>query len=330
MSTLPWVEKYKFKNLKDFAIIKRLRGRIEKMIKDQDIGNHILFYGKPGHGKTLLAEILMRSIKTDYMIVNGAKDNGIDYVRGPVTKFMGTASSSKFRKILFYDECDRLAYGQGAAADALKVELVKCQKTCSVIAVTNYIERLPEAFLSRFEQISLIPKDEKEEKELKKLFYLKALEILDKEKVDCRKSKIGKLDIVPDVLELIKGNGKDFKGLYPDFRSVLNNLQSAYNTDGEITEKMINSISGKDKLFDALRQNKTIPQLITLCNKVDASNFFDSFTDNILEYVKEESITDAFEAIFFYNTKGKTAISETANLASAIVELKNKKLKFKK
>lgn len=77
-----------------------------KLIKSGDIP-HLFFYGKPGTGKTTLAKIIAKSIKTDYFYFN-ATTIKVEDLRKVFTKY----SNTLIKPLIFIDEVHRLSKNQ--------------------------------------------------------------------------------------------------------------------------------------------------------------------------------------------------------------------------
>lgn len=100
-----WDRKYKPKKVEDIVMLPHHKEMLESIVRKKDVGNPKLFYGPPGHGKTLSGNVIIRNSGCDYKVVNGSDDNSIDYVRKSIMPFMGKKSTNGKKKILMIDEC---------------------------------------------------------------------------------------------------------------------------------------------------------------------------------------------------------------------------------
>lgn len=221
--------------------------------------------------------------------------------------------------------CDRLSTN---ALDALKKGMVDFADNCSVLFMTNHIERFPQANLSRFKTISLLPTEEKEIKQLKMMFYRRLLWILDQEEVQYQtierenKNK-KKIKIAPVVKKIVDR-------FYPDFRSAIIASQEAVTMYGQLDENALEIQQGiSDDLVMALKNNIGIDEIINISNKLDATDFLHSFHDKLAPLLKDESKASAYEIYGYHNGLMSKAISKPGQLACFIIELSQLDLKFK-
>jgi len=325
MSSSLWDKKYKPRNVDDLVLMPNHKKMLKKMIKNQDVGNPKLFYGTAGHGKTLIGEILIRKIDCDYMIINGSDDNSIEYLRRVVIPFMRTMKTTKNRKIIMWDEMDKLST---ASLDAIKKAMVDSSDNCSIIGMTNHIERFPEANLSRFSGgTSLLPTDKKGIARMKKMFYDRAIFILDSEKVNyevVEKKKGDKvIKIAPVVQKIVTQN-------YPDFRKTIISLQEAFQEYGEITNDALQmSKIVSNKIIKALKDKVKPAEMLAIATEVDPVGFLYSFQKEFPKQLHEDSLSEAYQIFSFYNSSMSKAISSDGHLGAMVLELRSADLAFK-
>jgi DNA polymerase III delta prime subunit len=76
---------------------------------------NMLFYGRPGVGKTSAARILLTELDAEVLEINGSENTGIDTVRDDISRFCSTYSLWDKMKVVFIDECEYLSKNaQGA------------------------------------------------------------------------------------------------------------------------------------------------------------------------------------------------------------------------
>jgi DNA polymerase III delta prime subunit len=320
-----WDRKYKPKQEKDMVLMPNFRKLLKKMIKDQDVGTSKLFYGPPGIGKSLIGEILLRKIDCDYLIMNGSDETGVENLRKNVLPFMKTMPMTKNRKILIIDEADRLSTN---SLDLLKSEQENNKDNCAILFMTNHIERFPEANLSRFGGgISLLPADKKGIARMKKMFYDRALFILESEKVNydvVEKKKGDKVvKIAPVIQKIINQN-------YPDFRKTILSLQDSYQEYGEINENALqkNKIVS-NKIINALKEKVKPGEMLKISSETDPMGFLYSFQKEFPKQLHEDSISEAYQIFSFYNSSMGKSISSDGHLGAFTLELLSANLKFK-
>ena len=147
-----WIEKYRPKELKDIignqTIIKTLKG----YVKAKEMP-HLLFYGKPGCGKTtaalcLVNELLGEDKAINSFILNTSDDRKMEVIRGPVKSFLGLKKIGDVPfKIIILDECDNM---RTDAQNALRAMFEhKMAENTRFILTCNSIHKVIPAIQSR-------------------------------------------------------------------------------------------------------------------------------------------------------------------------------------
>ena len=69
---------------------------------------NLLLSGGPGVGKTTVARALCEQLGTDYLIINGSEESGIDVLRSKIKSFASTVSLTEHsnHKVVIIDEAD--------------------------------------------------------------------------------------------------------------------------------------------------------------------------------------------------------------------------------
>ncbi|MCK4328083.1 MAG: replication factor C small subunit [Candidatus Diapherotrites archaeon] len=179
---LPWVEKYRPKELKEVVGQKAVVERLEAYAKEKDMP-HLLFSGRAGIGKTAcalaLANGLYGSEGRNILELNASDERGIDVIRGKIKDFAATLSIGKVPfKVIFLDESDSLTRD---AQNALRRTMEKYSRTCRFILSCNYSSKLIEPIQSRCALFRFTPLGDKDiRKRLEHIAKQEKLSIEDK------------------------------------------------------------------------------------------------------------------------------------------------------
>eukprot|EP01132_Coremiostelium_polycephalum_P006631 gene6631-8203_t len=131
IDSLPWVEKYRPKNLNDLIAHEDITSTINKLIENNSLP-HLLFYGPPGTGKTSTIQAIARKLYGEnysrmVLELNASDDRGIDVVREQIKTFASSMfifNTAQF-KLIILDEADSMT---NAAQTALRRVIEKCTR----------------------------------------------------------------------------------------------------------------------------------------------------------------------------------------------------------
>jgi len=154
-----WIEKYRPKEFSEIVgqdeIIKAIQSRVGN---DCNLP-HLIFEGKAGTGKTTTAEVIAKTLDTDFMPLNSSEERGIDTVRGKIMSFCRHLSfhvEAPF-KILFLDEMDSMTPD---AQLALRPVMEKYAHITRFIIGCNYLDKIIQPIQSRCKVYRFRPIDE--------------------------------------------------------------------------------------------------------------------------------------------------------------------------
>jgi len=209
--------------------------RIKKSFEN-GIQQNVLFTGSPGSGKTTMSKILMK--EHPYLFINVSDESSVETIRNKINNFCSTVSiidEKKQIKVVVLDEFD------GASEQfykALRGTIEKFAKGTRFIATCNYVNKIPEAIISRFEIYNFDPVNKKEENELKIQW----------------KERIGKILNCLEINYNEKTLEMFIKKHFSDMRSALNAIQRwKINKIKDLTEELINeTLWDYEELFELI------------------------------------------------------------------------------
>jgi DNA polymerase III delta prime subunit len=265
-----FTEKYRPKNLQDLILPERVMTKF----KDGLVQN-VLLAGSPGTGKTSTAKAIVQQFGLPYLYINASTDTSVEVIRTRITDFCSTVSimDPGKLKVVILDEVDGVS---DQFFKALRATMEQFANHSRFIATCNYINKLPDPILSRFEVITF-DFDKSEESELTRKYIKRVYEICKAEDLSIEKDAL---------VEFVKRN-------FPDLRSTLNKLQG-FKTQGTINitlsdVKRFNSIFKDifESIFNETDPVKNYQFLMSdYSNKVD--EVLQSLGVDFIEYIKQE------------------------------------------
>lgn len=268
-----FTEKYRPKNLQDLI----LPDRVMSKFKDGLVQN-MLFAGSPGTGKTSCAKAIVNQFELPYLYINASTDTSVDVIRTRIIDFCSTVSimdKPGTFKVVILDEVDGVS---DQFFKALRATMEQFASNSRFIATCNYINKLPDPILSRFEVINF-DFDKDEEAELTKKYIRRVYDICKQEDMSIEKDAL---------VEFVRRN-------FPDLRSTLNKLQG-FKTQGtnQITlgeVKKFNSVYKDvfELVFNETDPAKNYQMLVSnYSNRVD--DVLQSLGEEFVEYIKQEQL----------------------------------------
>jgi len=266
-----FTEKYRPKNLEDLILPERVMSKFK-----DGLSQNILLAGSPGTGKTSTAKAIVQQFDLPYLYINASTDTSVDVIRTRITDFCSTMSilddRDKF-KVVILDEVDGVS---DQFFKALRATMETFASNSRFIATCNYINKLPDPILSRFEVINF-DFDKSEENELTKKYIRRVYDICKKEEMTIEK---------PALVEFVKRN-------FPDLRTTLNKLQG-YKTQGTtnitVTDvKKFNSVYKDvfELIFHETDPIKNYQQIVgEYSNRVD--DVLQTLGDEFIQYIQAE------------------------------------------
>ena len=268
MANTLWVERYRPQVVDDYVWQNdSQRNMVNRWIQEKTIP-HLLFSGSPGTGKTTLAKILLNSLELneyDILEINASRDNGVDYIREKIERFVGTMPFGDY-KVVLLDEADYLSPN----AQAVLRGLMETYSASSRFILTcNYPNKIMPALHSRCQGFHIDKIDETE-------FTARMAKILLDEGVT--------FDI--DLLDTF------VRASYPDLRKCINNVQLNVSA-GVLQKPETRSESSQDYRIEAVAlmkqgQYRAARQLIINQIRLDEIEEFYRWTyDNLGLWAKD-------------------------------------------
>lgn len=259
-----WTEHYRPKTLDGYIGNEHLKERLGSYIEQNDIA-HLLFYGKPGTGKTSAAKLIVNSIKCDYLYINASDENGVDVIRDKIKGFASTMGFNPL-KIIILDEGDFItAAGQAALRNVMET----FSQHCRFIITCNYVEKIIPAIQSRCQIFQITPPSKKE-------VAVHIAGILKEQNI-----QFNPTDLVP-----IIDSG------YPDIRKIINTCQlNSHKGELKLDKKQLIEGDYKQKVVDILKSNSdrkakytTLRQVLADSKVTDFSDLFTFLYEKVGEY----------------------------------------------
>ena len=297
-----WVEKYRPRTLDDCILPADQKQTFKEMLSKGEIQN-MLLCGGAGMGKTTVARALCEELQTDYIIINGSEESGIDVLRTKIKQFASTVSFSGKPKVVILDEADYL--NPNSTQPALRAFIEEFSNNCRFILTCNFKNRIIPPLHSRCAVIEFkLPKADKPK--IASAFFKRVTEILSLEKIESD----GK--VVARVIE------KHF----PDYRRVLNELQK-YSSTGKIDEGILVSLSdaNMNELLASLKEGDWKKMRTWVVNNLDndPQTIYRKLYDTLTEHVKQ--VPQLVLLLADYQYKSAFCADQEINLVACLTEI---------
>ena len=304
-----WVEKYRPSTIDDCILPDTLKDTFKEFVASGSLPNLILA-GGPGVGKTTLAKALCNELGSDYILINGSEDSGIDVLRTKIRNYASTVSfdqgiSKEFGKVIILDEADYL--NPQSTQPALRGFIEEFSGNCRFILTCNFKSRIIEPLHSRCSLVEFkIGKNAKAK--LGQQFWKRVRNILEHEKVESN-DKVTQQVVMK---------------YFPDWRRVLNELQR-YSAGGEIDEGLLTSVGEVNikKMTDALRDKNftALRHWVTDNLDNDPTTIFRTIYNGLYEYAEPNTIPQAIIHIADYQYKSAFVADQEINMVACLTAL---------
>ncbi len=152
-----FVDKYRPQTINDLILNDKIKNMLMEYINKKTIC-HMSLCGRPGIGKTSLANIIAKELDAPFLEVCCGQDGGVDMVKDRVQKFCDAGFSCDVPKIILLDEADCLSRNSGTGSSAqasLKNIIEKNNDDTRFILTANDKQSIMEALPSRCTHINL-------------------------------------------------------------------------------------------------------------------------------------------------------------------------------
>ena len=297
-----WVEKYRPRKLEDCILPADQKSIFREMVAKGEIQN-MLLCGGAGMGKTTVARALCEELETDYIIINGSEESGIDVLRTKIKQFASTVSFSGKPKVVILDEADYL--NPNSTQPALRAFIEEFSSNCRFILTCNFKNRIIPPLHSRTAVIEFkLPKAEKPK--IASAFFKRVTEIMSIEKIEADGKVIAKV----------------IEKHFPDYRRVLNELQR-YAASGRIDEGIFVSLneSNMQELIASLKDGDWKKMRTWVVNNLDndPGTIFRKLYDTLTDHVQQ--VPQLVLLLADYQYKAAFCADQEINLVACLTEI---------
>ena len=297
-----WVEKYRPRKLEDCILPADQKRIFHEMLSKGEIQN-MLLCGGAGMGKTTVARALCEELQTDYIVINGSEESGIDVLRTKIKQFASTVSFSGKAKVVILDEADYL--NPNSTQPALRAFIEEFSNNCRFILTCNFKNRIIPPLHSRTAVIEFkLPKADKPK--IEAAFFKRVTEIMSIEKIEADGKVIAKV----------------IEKHFPDYRRVLNELQR-YSASGKIDEGIFVNLgeSNMQELVSSLKDGDWKKMRTWVVNNIDndPGTIFRKLYDTLTDQVKQ--VPQLILLLADYQYKAAFCADQEINLVACLTEI---------
>lgn len=300
-----WSEKYRPNKVEQCILPQTLKDRFQGFVDKKNIPT-LLLCGGPGCGKTTVAQAMLEELDCNYLKIPATLKGNIDTLRTDITRFASSVSFKGTRKYVILDEADYLTH---LTQPALRNFIDDYVDNCGFIFTANYRNRIIEPLQSRCTIVEFnISKNDAPALAIQ--FIKRVYEILDNEGV----KKYDKAAIAG----LIKKH-------FPDWRRILNELQSAAAANNEIGPEILNNASeiSIKELLGLIKENRftAIRQWAAENVSTDYQQLYREFYDITNEYFIPTFVPELILLLAKYMTQSASVFDQEINFVAFCVEL---------
>lgn len=297
-----WVEAYRPKTIDDCILPSDIKEYFTNLVKAGEVQN-MLLCGTAGTGKTTVARALCEELNSDYIIINGSEESGIDVLRTKIRSFASTISFTGNTKVVILDEADYL--NPNSTQPALRGFIEEFANNCRFIFTCNFKNRIIAPLHSRCAVVEFkIPKQEKIKMAMD--FHRQASLILKQEQIEFNPKVVAKV----------------IEKYFPDFRRSLNELQR-YSQRGIIDEGILVNLDdvNMQDLVLSLREKDWKKMRAWVVNNLDTDSavLFRKIYDTLLPLT--DQVPQLVLTIADYQYKAAFVADHEINLVACLTEI---------
>jgi DNA polymerase III delta prime subunit len=246
---------------------------------------------------------LCEELGTDYLLINGSEESGIDVLRTKIKQFASTVSFTGKTKVIILDEADYL--NPNSTQPALRGFIEEFSKNCRFIFTCNYKNRIISPLHSRCAVIEF--KYTKAEKPKIAAKFMKRIQfILENEGIGFDEKVIAAL--------LMK--------YFPDYRRIINELQR-YAASGTIDEGILAKVgeANTQELIASLKAKdwKLMRQWVVNNIDNDPQGMFRKLYDDLVPLVNQ--VPELVLILADYQYKSAFVADHEINLVACLTEI---------
>ena len=301
-----WFEKYRPKKLSDCILSKKMKDIFQGYVDKKEIPN-LLLTGYQGTGKTTLAKVLVNELNTESLFIDCSTESGKQMIQDQVVPFASTISlgENNVPKIIICDESDGL---NPNAQRSMRPIIEKYAINTRFIFTGNYSERIIPAIKSRCACFDFTY-NKKEMAEIMTAIFKRCKYILDDNGVKYDKKS----------LQLFIAKW------YPDFRRIINELQSYATGYGVIDEGILSSATKDDiadQIYPLILAQDFKKSKEWVANSVEsADDIFNALYTKLNDYVQPELQPSFIILLAQYQEYSSHVMNQQINTMALLTEL---------
>lgn len=229
-----WQEKFRPTTVKHIILPAKVKKFVNNIVTSGVLPNLILYYPKPGNGKTSLARAICNDLGLQTVLhINASLSANIDLLRTDITDFASVWSIDRKVKVVILEEMENATL---AFQNALKDFSETYSEGCRFIMTTNNISKIIEPLRSRFKLVDFEFEDKKVREEMIPKIQTRLQKMLETQKIVFKPETVNRL----------------VEKTYPDIRWMMKSLQCEFIENGEITENVVNLTSIDKDFYDMI------------------------------------------------------------------------------